>query len=201
MKYCVCTQSLSCVQLFGAPWIVAWQAPLSMGFPRQDYWSKLPFPPSGDLPDPGIKLESLISPAMVGRFFTTSATWDPNGRLFSHKKEWGIDTSYNADECWTHDATCRETVTKEQILYDYFCEMSRTGKSIEAESGLMVLRGWEGEIERLLEGYAGMGFMVAGRNILELNNGDGCTTFWICWKSLSCPFYYDELHDMWIVSE
>ena len=41
----------------------------------------------------------------------------------------------------------------------------------------MVLRGWEGEIEGLLEGYAGVGFMVAGRNIFELNNGDGCTTF------------------------
>ena len=38
-----------------APWTVAWQAPLSMGFPRQEYWSGLPFRPSGDLPDPGIK--------------------------------------------------------------------------------------------------------------------------------------------------
>ena len=55
--------------------------------------------------------------------------------------------------------------------------MSRTGKSIEAGSGLLVLRGWEGEIEGLLEGYAGAGFMMAGRNILELNNGDGCATF------------------------
>ena len=43
------------------PWTVALQAPLSMGFPRQEYWSGLPFPPSGDLPDPGIKPASLVS--------------------------------------------------------------------------------------------------------------------------------------------
>ena len=46
---------LSCVQLFGTPWTVARQAPLSMGFSRQEYWSRLPFPSSGDLPNPGIK--------------------------------------------------------------------------------------------------------------------------------------------------
>ena len=45
----------SCVQLFATPWIVAHQAPLSMGLFRQEYWSGLPFPPPGDLPDPGIK--------------------------------------------------------------------------------------------------------------------------------------------------
>ena len=46
---------LSCVQLFVTPWTVAHQAPLSMGFSRQEYWSGLPFPSPGDLPDPGIK--------------------------------------------------------------------------------------------------------------------------------------------------
>ena len=49
---------LSCVQLFVNPWTVAHQAPLSMGFSRQEYWSGLPFPPPGDLPDQGIKLVS-----------------------------------------------------------------------------------------------------------------------------------------------
>ena len=51
----VCAQSLSCVQLSVTPWTIADQAPLSMGFPRQEYWSGLPFPPPGDLPNPGIK--------------------------------------------------------------------------------------------------------------------------------------------------
>ncbi|ELR60425.1 hypothetical protein M91_18992, partial [Bos mutus] len=49
------------------------QAPLSMGFPRQEYWSGLPFPTPGDLPDPGIKPASLVSPALAGGFFTTIA--------------------------------------------------------------------------------------------------------------------------------
>ena len=48
-------KSLSCVQLFATPWTVAHQAPLSMGFSRQEYWSGLPFPSPGDLPDSGIK--------------------------------------------------------------------------------------------------------------------------------------------------
>ena len=51
-------------------------SPLSMGFPRQEYWNGLPFPPLGDPPDPGIKPVSLMSPALAGRFFTTSTTWD-----------------------------------------------------------------------------------------------------------------------------
>ena len=45
----------SCVQLFAAAWTIARQAPLSMGFSRQEYWSELPFPSQRDLPDPGIK--------------------------------------------------------------------------------------------------------------------------------------------------
>ena len=51
----MCAQLLSHVQLFATPWTVAHQAPLSMGFPRQEYWSGLPFPSIGDLPDLGIE--------------------------------------------------------------------------------------------------------------------------------------------------
>ena len=58
------------VQLFATLWTVAHQVPLSMGFSRQEYWSGLPIPPPGDLLDPGIKPESLISPALAGRFFS-----------------------------------------------------------------------------------------------------------------------------------
>ena len=56
-------KSLSLVLLFVAPWIVAYQAPLSMGFSRQECWSGLPFPSLGDLPDPGIKPKSPASQA------------------------------------------------------------------------------------------------------------------------------------------
>ena len=61
---------LSHVQLFVTPWTVAHQAPLSMGFSRQEYSSGLPFPPPGYLPDPGIK---SASPALAGGFFTTES--------------------------------------------------------------------------------------------------------------------------------
>ena len=67
---------LSRVRLFVTPWTVVRQAPLSMGFSRQEYWSGVQFPSPGNLPDPGIKPVSLISPALVGGFFTTSATWE-----------------------------------------------------------------------------------------------------------------------------
>ena len=54
-------------------WTVAHQASLSMGFSRQEYWTGLPFPPPGDLPHPGIKPTSPVSPALAGRFFTTES--------------------------------------------------------------------------------------------------------------------------------
>ena len=57
-------------------WTVALQAPLCIGFSRQEYWSGLPCPPPGDLPNPVIKPKSLTSPALAGGFFTNSATWE-----------------------------------------------------------------------------------------------------------------------------
>ena len=64
------------VSLFVTPWAVAHQAPLPMGFSRQEYWSALPFPSPGDLLNPGIEPTSLHFSALVGRFFTTSTTWE-----------------------------------------------------------------------------------------------------------------------------
>ena len=66
---------LSFVQLFGTPWAVARQAPLSVGFPRQEFWSGLPFPSPGDPPDPGVQPKS---PALANGFFTT----EPSGKLY-----------------------------------------------------------------------------------------------------------------------
>ena len=56
--------------VFVTPWTVACQAPLSMGFPTQEYWNGLPFPSRGDHPDPGIQSPSPVSPALAGGFFT-----------------------------------------------------------------------------------------------------------------------------------
>ena len=66
----------SCILCSVTPWTRAHQAPLSMEFSRQEYWSRLLCPPPGDLPDPGIEPDFLRLPAQAGRFFTTSATWE-----------------------------------------------------------------------------------------------------------------------------
>ena len=71
-RVCLCVythtraHSVSHVQLFGTLWTVAHQAPMSMEFSRQEYWSRLPFPTPGDLPNPGIQPASLGSPALAG---------------------------------------------------------------------------------------------------------------------------------------
>ena len=70
---CVCAQLLSRVLLLETPWTVAHQLLLSMGFLRQEYWSGLPFPSPGDLPDPGMESVSPATPTLAGRFFTTES--------------------------------------------------------------------------------------------------------------------------------
>ena len=71
---CACVLRLfSHVPLCATPWTTVRQAPLSKGFSRQEYWSGLPCPLPGNLPDPRTEPESLVSPALAGRFFTTSA--------------------------------------------------------------------------------------------------------------------------------
>ena len=76
MSVCVHAKSLPLCQTLCDPMTVDHQAPLSMGFPSQEHWSELLFPSPGDLPDPGIKSESLKSRALAGKFFTTSTTWE-----------------------------------------------------------------------------------------------------------------------------
>ena len=70
--FCVCL--LSHVRIFATPWTVSCQAPLSIGFSRQEYWSGLPFPPPGDLPYPEVE---PMSPALTGGFFTTEPPGKP----------------------------------------------------------------------------------------------------------------------------
>ena len=81
--HALCAQLLGRVRLFATPWTVGHQAPLSMGFSRQEYCSGLPFSISEDPVcvscDPGIQCVSPVSPALTGGFFTTSATWEAQG--------------------------------------------------------------------------------------------------------------------------
>ena len=73
-------KSLSRVRLFATPWTVAYQAPPSMGFSRQEYWSGLPFPSPGDLPDPGIKPKPSA-------FQAEALTSEPPGKPLSFLKD------------------------------------------------------------------------------------------------------------------
>ena len=79
MSVFVCT--LSHVRLFATTWIIALQAPLFMDFSRQEYWDGLLFPLPEDLPDSVIEPVSLTSPALAGRFFTNSASWEARTNL------------------------------------------------------------------------------------------------------------------------
>ena len=69
-------------------WTVARQAPLSMGFSRQVYWSGLQYPPPGDLPNPEIESAPLTSPALAGRFFIMSITWEAQTEAERELNNW-----------------------------------------------------------------------------------------------------------------
>ena len=80
----------SCVRLWAT---VACQAPLSMGFSREEYWNGLPCPSPGDLPDPGIEFLCLMSPALASGFFTTSTTWEAPNDTISMPK-WRLSNTH-----------------------------------------------------------------------------------------------------------
>ena len=116
---CVCCvlSHFSRVQLCATPWTVAHQAPLSLECPRQEYWSGLPFPSPGDLPDPGIEPMSLMFPALAGGFFTTSATWEA---LVSYPQAFtGLPWSgqHGASHLWGHNRILRHTVYRQGAHY------------------------------------------------------------------------------------
>ena len=84
LRFLMSAYVLNCftsVQLCATPWAVVLWAPLSMGFSKQEYWSGLPCPPPGDLPNPRIKTASPMSPALAVGFFTTSTTGEVLGSL------------------------------------------------------------------------------------------------------------------------
>ena len=96
---CVCAKSLSHVRLFTTPWTVAHKALLFMGFSRQEYWSGLPCPTPGDLPNPGIESASPVVPALQKDSLPT----EPPG-----KPIWTIG-GYKSRQTWilTHTYICR----------------------------------------------------------------------------------------------
>ena len=88
-------KSLSHVQLFVTPWTVAYWAPLSMGFSRQKYWSRLPFPSPRDLPDPGIE---PWSPTLQAEALTSEPPGKPLTQMEALGKEWTL--SFTTQATW-----------------------------------------------------------------------------------------------------
>ena len=107
---CVCVHAhvhahlLGCVWLFVAPWTIAHQAPRSMGFPGKNTGVELPFPPPGDLPNPGIEPESPASHALAGGFLTTQPPGKPkfgvDTALISDLQSWWINTLTPSPLSW-----------------------------------------------------------------------------------------------------
>ena len=94
-----CASCFSRIRLFATLWTIDRQTSLSTGFSRQEYWSGLPRPPPGDLPDPGIKLACLLFPVLAGGFFTTSATWEAHFSV-------GCFLIVVMSECWCFLCRC-----------------------------------------------------------------------------------------------
>ena len=94
----VAAQSLSCVRLFATPWTVAHQAPLSMGFSRQEYWSGLPFLFPGDLPDPGIELADSFPLSHLGSPPTDPPRVGQTGKADCHRARHSESITANPHE-------------------------------------------------------------------------------------------------------
>ena len=132
----VVAQSLSCVWFFVTPWTGTCQAPLSMRFPRQEYWSGLPFPSPRDLPDPGIE---SASPVLAGRFFTPEppgkSIWVVTGQWFWTEREErfytyprnfpgcsdGKESAYNARDLGLIPGLGRTPVEGNAYPFQYSC--------------------------------------------------------------------------------
>ena len=105
----MCAQSFSCVQLFAIPQTAVSQAPLSMEFSRQEYWTGLLFPPPGHLPNPGIKPASPVSPALAGRFFTTRSPGKPSWEYSLSERKKVIGTSEGEKRAQCREGEIQET--------------------------------------------------------------------------------------------
>ena len=112
----MCAKLLQPCPIFATLWTVACQTPVSVGFSRQEYWSGLPCPPPGDLPDLETKTMSLVSPALAGGFFPTSATWEVS-TIPSCTFEIGGKRRYFKSHCFKL-LTLLNLITEKEIKYN-----------------------------------------------------------------------------------
>ena len=110
---------------FATPWTIAHQAPLSMAFPRQEYWSELPSPTPGDLLDPGIK---LASPALVGGFFTTEPPGKPDSLVVQMVKSLPAVWETWVQSLGWEDPLEKEMATHSSILIWKISQMEEPGR-------------------------------------------------------------------------
>ena len=150
---------ISHVGLFATPWIVAHQAPLSMGFSRQEYWSGLPCPSPGDLPDPGIRPVSLsLVLQLEGGFFITSTTWEAQISVSSSMK-WGVILSG-----WPKSS------------FGFFCKMLlKTQTNVLANPIVSILKGhctmdrgaWQATVHRVAKSQTGLKQLSTHTHIIK----------------------------------
>ena len=124
----LCGKSLqSCPTV--TPGTVALQAPLPMGFSRQEYWSGLPCSPLGDRPNPGTEPKSLMSPALTGGFFTTSITWSVD--CLSSNSQLNLESCQNSA---TPRIKCEAELLHGKSRACGFCSLSSCISSIKQEA-------------------------------------------------------------------
>ena len=119
-------KSLSCVQLFATPWTVAYQAPPSMGFSRQEYWSGLPFPSPGDLPDPGIEPRSPT-------FQAEALTSEPPGKPYIYKPTANIILNGEKLKVFPLRSDTRQRCPLSPLLFNIVLEVLATAIKGEKE--------------------------------------------------------------------
>ena len=129
--------TFGCVWLFATPWTVTRQAPLSMGFSRQEYRTGVPFSPPGDFLNPGTQLASLLPLTLAGEFFTTSTTWEASVKQDSFE--------YITHTWWT--VLVSQYLKPVKILILKWKPERKTGANRDLESSFPSL--WKNQIIRM----------------------------------------------------
>ena len=121
-RWCACSVAHLCPTLC-SPVDCSPQDPLSMEFSRQEYWSGLPFPPPGDLPDPGIEPRSSASPTLAGGFFSA----EPPGKQFITSLGYpkGLDLESGTWEILAGDVTIQPSIIIAHVIMEWPCSQRR----------------------------------------------------------------------------
>ena len=169
----------SCLTVFVTPWTVACQVPLSVGFPRQEYWSGLPFPSPGDLPGPGIE---PVSPSPAGGFFTTETpgkpkvenTWSKVKATCSDLSNWETSTMFEPQ----FFASCVLSHSKQQISSPFCVKYCSQGSGAVEESTVPV---YTSHLDRFIcDDCGNMSGRMPAMMLITIVVGDGIWVISFC---------------------